>query len=163
MGLTSLKQKILNKLTQESYSEEDVVYLLMEIGKYLERSEKGLSDSDDMKLNRSDYKVIMFFRNWVAHTEKDRGKIPENLLRSFKKVLDGHSGGVEEEIFKFLKNEIEKFQSKIDGGKINWEDFCASLKLVLAEQPVRILCEGKYIGYDGDPLKLKEVMADKSD
>lgn len=159
MGLRSLKEKICTKFSQNSYQEEDVIYLLVEIGKYLERSEKDSNDPDEKKLNINEYQIIMFFRNWAVHTEKDRGKIPENILQYFKKVLSGKITGIDEELFALLKNEIKKFHSTMGCNeiKIDWENFHYNLKHILAEQPVKVLCEEKYVGYEKESLNLEEV------
>jgi len=160
MGLISLEKKIGNKLVAtKNFSEEDVVYLLVEMGKYLERSKKDLGDSNDLKLKANDFKIVCFFRDWVAHTEKDRGKIPDDILQNFEKILSGQVVGVEEELFELLKNEIEKFNDVIGGSeiKINWGSFHDSLKRVLSEQPAKVLCEERYIGYNKDSLDLEEV------
>lgn len=78
MGLPSLKQKIADKLVQGSLSEADVVYLLIEMVKYIERSDANkdhLRNPEDLALDAS-FPSLYFFRNWAAHTEKDRGKHP---------------------------------------------------------------------------------------
>lgn len=162
MGLISLKEKIKRKLAQKNYSEADVLYLLVEIGKYLERSEKNLGDPTDMELNEDDYPTVMFFRNWVAHTEKERGVIPESVLINLKRVSGEDNQKVEEELFKLLVDEIIKFRNAIgviedNKGEINWDSFFDCLKHILAGQRVKISHEEKYVGYDSDLLILKEL------
>lgn len=161
MGLPSLKQKIADRLSKENHSQAEVLYLLIEMGKYLERSKnekKYLGDPDDLRLKISEYPNIMFFRNWVAHTEKDHGAIPEGISESLEKALDGENQeGAERELFLQLTNEIEKFAGELHlDVMINLHTFVESLKCILAEQPVTLSVKEREVGFD-DALVLREL------
>lgn len=149
MGLPSLKQKIQDKLGQKNYSEEDVLYLLVEMGKYLERSGKEFDDPIELKVNKNGFSAIVFFRNWVAHPNIDR-YIPENILVNLKNVSSKDNQETEKELFNLLVGGITKFckASNIEVN-INWDSFLARLRYVLAEQPVEVSHEEKFVvGYD---------------
>lgn len=157
MGLLSLKQKIQKKLGQKNYSEEDVLYSLVEMGKYLERSGKELGDPVELKVNKNDFSAIMFFRNWVAHPNIDR-YIPEKILVNLKNVSNKDNQETEKELFNLLVDEITKFckASNIEA-KINWDNFFACLRYILAEQPVEVSHEEKFVSYDDDPPTLRKI------
>lgn len=157
MGLPSLEQKIQKGLEQKNYSEGDVLYLMVEMGKYLERSGKDLDPTIAVKLNPNDFRTITFFRNWAAHPVIDR-PIPEYISQIFRGMSEKDSRETEEVLFSLLREEIGRFcditRLDINKNEINWDSFFDSLKKVLAEQPVQISYKGKYIGYD-EALTLK--------
>ena len=155
MGLLNLKEKIkkqiVEKHTQNEWSESDVLYLLVEMGKYIERSGKDLGDPNESKLNEDDFEAFMFFRNWVAHTEKERGKIPERILVILNEVKDSGNKEAEGKLLGLLVEEIKKICGKIGiEASIAWEDFFDKLKHILTEQPIKISDGVKYVGYEDD-------------
>ena len=161
MGLPSLGQKIQEVFKQEKYSEGEVLYLIIEMGKYLERSGKDLDPTITEKLDANNFSTIKFFRNWVAHPSIE-GPVPGPILYVFNSVLDKDNKGAEETLFSLLKEEIDRFctTTRLDTNKdkINWDSFFQSLKHVLAEQPVKIPHKHKFIsvGFD-ESLTLKRV------
>lgn len=140
MGMPSLKQKIQTCFQEDLNKESSVLYLLVEMGKYLERSNKEhLADQGEIRLNAKDYKTIILFRHWVAHTEITRTK---NLPGDLKSILLSHkfqeNNGAQ--LYKKLINEIEDFTEKLRI-KIpkQWTGvFLYHLKNILAEQPLVI-------------------------
>jgi len=143
MGLPTLREKIAQSLCREDVDERDVVYLLVEIGKYLERGDlakQHLGDPDYLKLDRNNYLAVVFFRNCVAHAEKEHGKIPDAVSAAFDKALDVKAAAdADKEIMEVLKAELDLFAEKVNAPKlVAWKQFELRLKLVLAEQPVKI-------------------------
>ena len=148
MGLQTLNEKIKNWFKQENYSEEDVLYLLVEMGKYLERSGKNLGDPVEIKrLYENDFHTIKFFRNWVAHPNIDR-YVPRYVLDVIEKGISNKDNQeVEKTLFILLKDEIARFcetiRPDINIDKMNWDRFFYSLKHILTEQSVDISHNGK--------------------
>lgn len=161
MALLNLRNKIESKFNEENYSESDVLYLIIEIRKYLERSAKDLGDPAEIKLNEGDYPTIKFFRNWVAHPEKHDTDISKNILDQLKMISANNNEEIEKKIFNFLVEEITKFINEINPSNryinsINWDSFLYNLKGILVEQPIKISSSSKYVGYD-NYLRLKEI------
>ncbi|MFA5132453.1 MAG: hypothetical protein WC444_03990 [Candidatus Paceibacterota bacterium] len=87
-------------LSKKIKSESDVVYLFIEIGKFLEQEESR------------DYNLLRFYRNWVAHYKIDResafrlvGDFPErleSLMDDFFKKDIGKYQQLSEEISRFI-------------------------------------------------------------
>ena len=135
MGQKSILDKLvilLSSLGSNCIEEKDVIYILIEIGKFLEREN-----------NPHNYPPVMFFRNWVAHTRKDRvGDIPDDL-----KVVVENSDSIEEILavllreFQELRKAITNFCADKNLPSIfenddSWDSFQDSLLLVLEEQPL---------------------------
>jgi|CXWL01.1.fsa_nt_gi hypothetical protein len=156
MGLQSLQLKIKDTLEQDTYTQKDVLYTIAELYKYLERSKKGLGDSDDLKLDEKEYQTIKFFRNWMLHPRKDSNDIPEDIKSLLEKISDGDNNEIDQQLFELLKKEIDNFYKNIKGkDKIKWSSFSSSLKNILVEQPIK-LSEECRVGYKDDSLILKK-------
>lgn len=153
MGLLNLSQKIEKVFKRNNFSEEEVVYLLIEIGKYIERSGKNLDQTITEKLDKNDLSTIKFFRNWIAHPSIDN-PVPEHILFIFTNILEKDKKEAEEELFSLLKEEMSMFcdiaRINTDKDKINWSSFFEGLKHILSEQPVKIMGKHKYVfmGFD---------------
>jgi hypothetical protein len=159
MGLRSLKSKIETKLKQSEFSETDVVYLIIEIRKYIERSGRSyLHNPEDVEIEQSGYDTLNFIRNWIAHTEHynelkgDTKTILENLHTSEDNDMQ------QAQLLKNLISEINNFCSAVGidtryTANLNQGSFEHSLKEVLAEQPV-LRADKTRVGY-GENLKLK--------
>lgn len=159
MGLPNLRDKIKRKLQKEDYSEEDVLYLLVEIRKYLERSSKDLRDSTELKIKEGGYPTIKLFRDWACHPKKHSSDISKETLLLLEKAASGDEKS-ECKLLKQLSGEIIKFHEQIKSDdvdcKINWEIFFKSLKNILSEQPLEIKANTKSICYN-DSLRLIEI------
>lgn len=135
MGQKSILDKLvilLGSFQNNLIEEKDVIYILIEIGKFLERED-----------NAQNYPPLMFFRNWVAHTRKDRlGDIPDDLRRIVE------NGDSVEEIKAVLLMVVEELRRGINNfcsdknlppileNENTWDSFRDSLLLVLEEQPL---------------------------
>jgi hypothetical protein len=160
MGLPSLREKIAYKLQSSVYTEESVLYIIVEIIKYIERSQprRSLGDPDEMKVDETKFETIKFYRNWIVHPEKHSSDLSKEVLLELSGVRVGrddedHSLALE----KLLGDEILAFCSDIsitgiDVGHLNDGGFYESLKLILREQPIERI-DGSRIGYD-DTLRL---------
>lgn len=158
MGLINLKDKIQNKITEHPFSECGVLYILIEIRKFIERGNKDLGDPNDLQLSEKDYPVINFFRNWVSHTQKNLPP-PDNISSLLESFSNGNTDS-EIELFNLLKSEIETFCKSIKCNdtiikRIDWDSFWYCLKCILAEQPVMLLNK-KWVKYN-DSLSLIEI------
>ncbi len=72
-------EKISKELGNGINTEAQVLYILAEIRKYLDRSNQT---------ERNKYKDLYFYSNWVLHSEMDRGHA-KNLLNRFETALSG--------------------------------------------------------------------------
>lgn len=135
MGQKSILDKLvilLSSLGSNRIEEKDVIYILIEIGKFLEREN-----------NPQNYPPIMFFRNWVAHTRKDRiGDIPDHIkgvveksdsIEEIKGVLLREVQELRKAITTFC---VDKNLPSILENDDSWDSFRDSLLLVLEEQPL---------------------------
>lgn len=158
MGLLSLRDKITNKLSGSGFSEEDVVYTVIEIRKYIERSGKDLNDPDEIKVDTEKFETIRFYRNWIAHPEKHVGDLSDDIKELLLQVkVNEDNTEVNLALEEKLTDEILSFCSDIGisrkGAKeLQNKGFFESLKLVLHEQPVE-RPDGLVVGYD-DNFKL---------
>ncbi len=153
MGLPNLKTKIKHKVNQNRFSEEDVLYTIAEIRKYIERSHKELGDPDELKVDEKKFETIKFFRNWMLHPEKHSQDLDTFLKSLTTEVRDGIGNDLIETILlEKLMTEILEFCTDVkidtetvrDIGKTN---FFEKLKFILHEQPIQRL-NGTSIGYD---------------
>lgn len=144
-----IKQRLKIIFDQKSYSEQDVVYCLVEIYKLLEI---------EGKLNK--FKVIRFYRNWVCHSHlsKDAGKIFEEvyILIRARKYFKGVRRGLrwvdlvehaiessfkkfslptlEKELLNFLKSFL-----KLREDKLLWDKFRYELYKIITDIPLKIM------------------------
>jgi hypothetical protein len=162
MGLRSLRDKVGDKLAEGEWTEANVLYVLVEMRKYIERSGNNkahLHEKDDVLLKSGDYPAVRFFRNWVAHTEKENNDIPNEISVILRKILTGgKQQDVEQELFSLLREEINKYTIGLygKGFQAKLKGFFETLKLILAEQPVTLHPEQRRVGYDSS-LTLREI------
>lgn len=155
MGLKSLQKKISESVTNSDFNEKDIVYLIVEIRKYIERSEKNLGDPEDIKVYPKKFQTIRFFRNWISHPEKHSTDLSAEVDTLLTKLETDESAGVALE--QMLVDEIKTFCSDTNTDFTRLENldgtrFFQSLREILHEQPIQ-RNDGKVIGYD-DNLKL---------
>lgn len=156
MGLQSLQSKIKESLEQDTYTQKDVLYIIAQIYKYLERSQKNLGDPNDLKLKQDEYKTIKFFRNWALHAHKHSHDISEEILGLLKNISTGDNILIEKKLFTLLGDEIKKFYNKLINNKdIKLDNFFESLKEILSEQPIK-LNNDEYVGYKYETMKLSK-------
>jgi hypothetical protein len=143
MGFHSLKEKINDALQQDQNDEPTVLYLLVEMRKYIERGTKThLLESGVVSLDPKEFTTIKFFRDWAVHTEKDENKkLPDELLQALSSELMVKENG--NQPFSMLENEMKSF-TKLVGIQF-WKDgspqiqcFEMSLRRILSEQPVAL-------------------------
>jgi hypothetical protein len=145
----------LRRLTHaEQYSEQDVLYFLVESHKLLELTEK---------LSR--FTVIKFYRNWVCHARlsKDTEKIFDEayiIIRAkeylnIKEESNGWNFGYHELVdkkanecfqpysYKKLKEEIEQFSKEyLKGDTPKWRFFMQQLSHIITDTPLVIKRDG---------------------
>jgi len=122
-------------------SELEVVYILVEMGKILERDGTA-----------GEYPLLKFYRDWAVHPRKDRHtdniqsivqvayegavsqiQAPFGLHRPVGVIDFAHGGAVKEEVKNFLQK--HDLPETLVSEKI-WEQFVHLLSNVLAEQPL---------------------------
>lgn len=141
-----IKVKIEKVLIKNFYSEQDVVYFLVESYKFLEQ--EGRLDK---------FRVIKFYRNWACHhlLSKNIDKIFEEVYilikaeKYFKKIsgkpwIDLVNDEIEKSFKKFspikLKDEIDKFVTLFNFSvKLNWKSFREGLYGVVVDSPLLIV------------------------
>ena len=134
-------EKLKTKFSQKEYQESDVVYILVEIYKFLEQLEET---------ERKKFKFILFYRDWICHHSLDRNS---NLSVFFKIVIeDIRKNGIDPDrisdnlpvaIKSFslnrLKEDLESFSKGfLDNEKLNWLNFKRHLYRVLIDQKLKI-------------------------
>lgn len=139
-----LHLKLKSFLARANLEEEDVVYILITIGKLIE-----------MAGEKEDYETLVFYRNWVAHPELDRQssfvkKLGDRFRDMDKRVHIVTTGvfgfvsfiEVEREIMKFVHQQVEQnfFLSKETKDSLR-----GSLIKAVANTPVHIKLEGASI------------------
>jgi hypothetical protein len=135
--IDDLKNKIKSLLKKTSLEESDVLYLLVEIGKIIEKKEIY-----------QDYQTLWFYRNWVAHTKIEKQSVFVKNLKEKIKKIDITKGHAITAIFGFisfidLKNEIIRFfHQQIENGLLPSKSFLDSVQVslvqILADVPVNI-------------------------
>jgi hypothetical protein len=147
--------KKLRDLTHiEKYSEQDVLYFLVECSKFLEQIDK-----------LTQFKVIKFYRNWVCHARlsNDAEKIFDEayvIIRAkeylnIEEESNGWNFGYHELVdkkanqcflpysYKKLKEEIEKFSIEyLDGDVLEWKLFMQQLSHIINDVPLVIKKDG---------------------
>jgi hypothetical protein len=142
-------------------TEQDTLYLLVYIRKYLERTDIDIDE----------FLVLLFYANWALHTEKNRG------MKDIKEILDG----IQTEIYGFsqkdekhlerflgmeqLKSELSLFLSKLKiidftNNKTKWFNFSYNLKNILVGCPLKVKEKGLEITYekiDGKTLRFSVI------
>ena len=162
--------EIVGKLARYTYAElEDeaaAVYLIVQIGKIIEREESS-----------QDFPVLCFYRDWVVHPKLDRnrrdgrtemlGKLNEAVLavieRRGHEVLERFEGAVS---LKKLQKEIARFVQKYQLQRPNFDyvpwfkKFEGLLVSVLVDLP---LIPSKDLGYAFTEFRFKKSNADAAD
>jgi hypothetical protein len=133
----ALKEKLKDCLGIDKLNEHDVVYILIEIGKLIEITN-----------TQEQYKVLSFYRNWIAHSQIDKQTAYVNSLKNSFQIFDKNPNIILTDILNFLsfeglKNEIRKFyDQQIEKGLIPNNNFLGlfegSLKEIIADIPVRL-------------------------
>ncbi len=143
MGQKSIIEKI-NDLVRswETYNieEKDVVYLFVELGKYLEQG-----------IHKDQFPNLRFFRNWTAHNRIDDIRVIKEFVPAIQssqsESLDGNDGF--KQIFKNLFSELSSFLSMngIDPSSIHKreDEFLGSLIAVISEQPLVLKKATQYL------------------
>ncbi|MEK7650182.1 MAG: hypothetical protein AAB367_04480 [Patescibacteria group bacterium] len=135
--------KTKNIFTQTSYSEQDIIYVLVGICKYLEL----------VPGRQSNFKVIRFYRNWICHAflTKDAEKILNEIyvLAKASKYIDNNiwseilSQEIKKAFYKYsldaLKSELEDFGKSVLGVQVfDWASFRKKLYIVLEDVPLLV-------------------------
>ncbi|MFA5169783.1 MAG: hypothetical protein WC386_02035 [Candidatus Paceibacterota bacterium] len=134
--------KKLNKvLNQEYLTECEVVYVLVQVGKILEREE-----------TKKEYNLINFYRNWVCHSFLDRNEASQ-IIKEIKKILNEDCSGNQFEKAKTINTKekiypiisFKKFQDQMRNffnshGIIfngNWKKFIYKLISIISNIPLQ--------------------------
>lgn len=135
MGKASLLEKLsihIASFETQSILEKDVVYMFIEIGKYLEHDKDIVS-----------YPSINFFRNWISHPRKEKtSSIPDALKNAIQ--LSASHAEIEEvfiqTVLELRKDLVafckEKGLNTILEKDDIWHTYNQKLFGVLAEQPI---------------------------
>jgi hypothetical protein len=140
-----IQKKISSTLQQRSYSESDVVYILVELYKFLERKY-------GKQFGEGEYNCIKFYRDWVCHSLLHGVSYKvfigiDVLIKAEMKKLDarGHLDWQDQMAKKIrecfrgygplsLQNELLKSFSEVGyGGPFDWTSFRTSLYQVLRD------------------------------
>lgn len=161
-------EKLKVQIIKDDFEESDIVYILVEMYKFLDRENK-----------LSDFEMIEFYRNWCCHYSLDRNPVPANF-NDAKKAIDNQLAleQLSEEFFraqdKFasyrLKENIDNFIDKfllIEKSKFKWDNFKLKLIDVIIDQPlfVRLANNGhllfKYDRTRGVTIEWNSVLTGK--
>lgn len=145
-----IKSKIADVLREYPYSERDVVYILVESYKFLERKYRK-------EFGNGKYDRMKFYRNWACHSVIDRAsdKIFDGIEASIKAEAEkpnalGHLDWQDQTSTQIrqcfrgysplsLKEDILQFLSEIEyDGDFHWESFRANLYEVIRDIPLII-------------------------
>ncbi|MEK9208492.1 MAG: hypothetical protein AAB910_00260 [Patescibacteria group bacterium] len=152
--IPDIRNKIDDCLGEESYSQRDVVYILVQAYKLLE-----------MENNQAKFTTILFYRNWVCHAVLDRDrvrKIFEPVVAKYKdgfndiastdlasdEIRDAIKKEISPEILKAQLNEfIEKFLTPNlhNTNTLKWQNFREHLYEVIRDIPLRVMENDKEI------------------
>ena len=131
----------------QKYSESDIVYILVEIYKFLEQKEK---------LEQTKFRLINFYRNWVCHHCLDRNNSARYFFKEIEQAitedinLNRGEDAFDKAIvllpkaiscFSFLKLRLnlENFSREyLDETSIGWESFRDNLYKIIVHQPLKI-------------------------
>lgn len=143
MGQKSIIEKIndlVHSWESESIQEKDIVYLFVELGKYLEQG-----------IHKDQFPYLRFFRNWTAHNQIHDIRVIEEFIEVIQsdqsESLDGNDGF--KQIFNNLISDLSAFlesnqiQAKIIQEKR--EEFLSSLIAVISEQPLVLKKATQYL------------------
>lgn len=137
-----IRTKLNDCLGASSYSERDVVYILVQIYKFLERENK-----------KDVFPTIVFYRNWACHAELKgyQDKFTSSLAEEME---DAFIGKIKEEFggFSFvkLKQEISTFieeniRPDLVPNKFKWPSFKLKLYEVIKDIPLVVKKDQKEI------------------
>lgn len=93
----SIIEKLNKHLTRGIDRESDVVYLLIEIGKFLEQEQD------------SNYKLLKFYRNWIAHSQINKVEPIDEFSYHLEKLIDDIVTKQTLDVFETASEEISKF------------------------------------------------------
>ena len=138
-------EKIKKTLRKKTYSEQDIVYFLVESYKFLEQEEKSV---------RKKFNVIIFYRNWACHysLSKKTMEIFEKvyiLIRAREYInnpllyIDLINKEIEKSFSEYsftnLENQIKKFSNSfLDKEAFNWKNLRIQLYNVIVDTPLII-------------------------
>ena len=146
-----MKNEIIKKLKditiQKEYSEQDVVYFLIESYKLLEQENK-----------LDDYDLIKFYRNWSCHSRLDKAAhkifeeiyiiiradeylgLSQNNPSAFSDLIDDTVDKIFENYsFKMLKKEISRFSTDyLEGKNLEFQSFQRPLQNIIKDIPLII-------------------------
>jgi hypothetical protein len=128
MAFPTIIEKLQKILSQSSYSEQDIVYLLSRIRKILEIDEK-----------KEKYKVLNFYCNWALHAKiDDTGSIKEILL-NLERDIKAHIDFVthqpfKKELIKFIKE--YSLSTKIFSDSVVLRNFSYILQKIYSDTPL---------------------------
>jgi hypothetical protein len=138
---SSILDKLSSHLATGIEREADVVYLLIELGKYLEQEQPS-----------GRYPLLRFYRNWVAHSWIGNQKLARHIPTELNKAIAAYSltrderlviGRINKAIsMKRLRSELEGFleETKLPTDVVEsereWRTFVRLLVAILADVPL---------------------------
>lgn len=160
--LISLREKLAT-CAQQSPTETVVLYLLVEIGKYIERgNDPRFREENGNRFAANELPAIKFFRDWVAHPSKVRNGTLDVAIRD---ILHSRDFVTSEgsQLFSLLKCEMSEFAERLGFSfppDLWWDAFNESLRRILSEQPIILRLEnGTTLSYaiDSTSLQLRRL------
>lgn len=143
----AILEKLGRHLTNNTVREADIVYLLVEIGKYLEAR---LGETTFAEVKK--YPLLRFYRNWAVHAKLDDTKpanpLPDELQNASVYWLEREDTAFAKELVskaitpERLRNELRKFltANSLDRTLVEddarWVDFLHALLSVLSDVPL---------------------------
>jgi hypothetical protein len=139
--LNELQTKLENKLLDyRTWDEADVVYLLIQIQKYIEKNFENGGELEVSK-QKDSYKYLKFYRDWVCHSKKSK-----NLDKFLSDLFDVEKtmgyGNTEFTTFENVSNDLNLFINEFFPTVSYTSDFNGSfvklLSSVLVDLPIEI-------------------------
>ena len=113
MGLLNLREKITIATADSAFSEKEILYLIVEVRKYIERGNKSLGDANELKLDSNNYHTIKFFRDWAVHPQKHFSDVPLNIKSLLEAITKNDNGDIEKGLTTLLVMEMIEFYKAI--------------------------------------------------
>lgn len=134
-------KKLHNHLNNGINCEADVVYLFIEIGKYLEQNKNF------------NFPLIKFYRNWIAHSQINNTHLADDISTALNQALTSSEAGDGVTMIKKVMEVISKERLKKELGDYfdmtslpkdilniqSWKDFLRLLVGVLIDVPVEFV------------------------
>jgi hypothetical protein len=141
-------------------NERDVVYLMVELRKALERN-------GNLAGTKSEQEILKFFADWSFHDKKEY--IPDDILRTLQSEFAGN-GKPTGQLVRQFRVALQAFLQRIGANTdlvdsdSRWNKFMLALASILREQPIKYNPTRRQFGLDinNDNNTVKAVYTDES-